>query len=93
MRMIQANEQGEHFYELETKPNRQKMIYKQIASYIEEGISSGTFPPASLLPSEHTLATELEVNRSAVVAAYEELQSLRIVERKKGSGTRVSTDI
>ncbi|MCY8234871.1 PLP-dependent aminotransferase family protein [Priestia endophytica] len=77
------------------KPNRtdKKPIYKQIASYIEEGISSGTFPADSLLPSERTLAAELEVNRSTVVAAYEELQSLGIVERKKGSGTRVSTDI
>lgn len=33
------------------------------------------------------------MNHSTVVAAYEELQSLGIVSRKKGSGTRVSTDI
>jgi len=80
---------------MDWKPNRadKKPIYKQIAAYIEQGISSGMFPPASLLPSERALATELQVNRSTVVAAYEELQSLGIVVRKKGSGTRVSTDI
>ena len=36
-----------------------------------------------MLPSERTLAAELNVNRSTVVAAYEELQALGIVERKK----------
>lgn len=80
---------------MEWKPNRtdKKPIYKQIADYFEQGISSGTFPPDSLLPSERTLANELQVNRSTVVTAYEELQSLGIVVRKRGSGTRVSTDI
>lgn len=80
---------------MDWKPNRtdKKPIYKQIADYIEQGISSGTFSPDSMLPSERALASELQVNRSTVVAAYEELQSLGIVERKKGSGTRISTDI
>lgn len=80
---------------MEWKPDRttKKPIYKQIADYIEQGISSGIFSPDSMLPSERALAQELQVNRSTVVAAYEELQSLGIVERKKGSGTRISTDI
>lgn len=80
---------------MEWKPDRKdkKTIYKQIAEYIEQGISSGQFPADSVLPSERNLAKELNVNRSTVVSAYEELQSLGIVERKKGSGTRVSTDI
>ncbi len=80
---------------LEWKPNRsdKKPVYKQIADYIEHGISTGLFSPASMLPSERALAESLQVNRSTVVAAYEELQSLGVVERKKGSGTRISTDI
>ncbi|OAS82126.1 MULTISPECIES: PLP-dependent aminotransferase family protein [Metabacillus] len=80
---------------MDWKPDRtdKKPIYKQIAEYIEHGISSGQFPADSVLPSERTLAKELNVNRSTIVSAYEELQSLGIVERKKGSGTRVSTDI
>ncbi|WP_078411537.1 MocR-like pyridoxine biosynthesis transcription factor PdxR [Priestia abyssalis] len=80
---------------MEWKPDRtdKKPIYKQIADYIEQGISSGIFLPDSMLPSERALARELQVNRSTVVAAYEELLSLGIVERKKGSGTRISTDI
>ncbi|WP_332632571.1 PLP-dependent aminotransferase family protein [Halalkalibacter flavus] len=80
---------------MDWKPDRnhKKPIYKQIVEYIEQGISSSLFPPDSLLPSERSLAKELGVNRSTVVSAYEELQALGIVERKKGSGTRVSTDI
>ena len=80
---------------LEWKPNRneKRPIYKQIADYFEQAISTGVYTSESMLPSERALAEELQVNRSTVVSAYEELQSLGIVERKKGSGTRVSTDI
>ncbi|KKI92411.1 GntR family transcriptional regulator [Bacillus sp. SA1-12] len=80
---------------MDWKPDREdkKPIYKQIAEYIEQGIGTGQFPADRVLPSERTLAKELNVNRSTVVSAYEELQSLGIVERKKGSGTSVSTDI
>ncbi|WP_144512870.1 PLP-dependent aminotransferase family protein [Bacillus mycoides] len=77
------------------QPNREDKIpvYKQIADYIERGISTGEFPSDRKLPSERMLAQNLQVNRSTVVAAYEELKSLGVVERKKGSGTRVNTDI
>ncbi|WP_342430933.1 PLP-dependent aminotransferase family protein [Neobacillus sp. FSL H8-0543] len=77
------------------KPNRteKRPIYKQIANFIEQEIATGVYTSESILPSERVLAEKLQVNRSTVIAAYEELQSLGIVERKKGSGTRVSTDI
>ncbi len=58
-------------------------LYQQIAAYIENGISTGEFSPDTALPSERQLAKELQVNRSTVVAAYDELQSIGIVERKK----------
>lgn len=70
-----------------------KPIYKQIADFIEQGISTGKFSAESMLPSERILANELGVNRSTVVAAYDELESHGIIERKRGSGTRISTDI
>ncbi|MCU9614995.1 PLP-dependent aminotransferase family protein [Caldibacillus lycopersici] len=70
-----------------------KPLYKQIAEYVEQGISSGEFPPEKSLPSERKLAEKLNVNRSTIVAAYDELQSLGIVQRRKGSGTYISTDI
>lgn len=70
-----------------------KPIYKQIASHLENQIACGEFPSGSKLPSERELAKQLQVNRSTIVAAYEELQALGLVERKHGSGTKVSSDI
>jgi GntR family transcriptional regulator of abcA and norABC len=72
---------------------KKKPLYKQIAEEMEHRISVGEFPPGSLLPSERSLAKEWNVNRSTIVAAYEELRVAGIVERKQGSGTVVSRDI
>lgn len=80
---------------MDWKPERNSKIplYKQIADYIERGISTGKFPADRLLPSERELASRLSVNRSTVVSAYQELQAIGVIERIKGSGTRVSTNI
>ncbi|WP_400248035.1 PLP-dependent aminotransferase family protein [Niallia sp. JL1B1071] len=80
---------------MEWKPDRQikKAIYKQLAEFIENGIADGSFPLDKPLPSERTLAKLLELNRSTVVAAYDELESNGLIERKRGSGTTISKDI
>lgn len=77
---------------MEWKPDRlhDKPIYKQIVEYIEYRILNGEYPPGSLLPSERILAKELNVNRSTVVTAYEELRASGLIISKQGSGTRVS---
>lgn len=75
------------------KPDRSKKmpLYQQIADNIEKRIAYGEFPPGSLLPSERKLASQLEVNRSTVILAYEELRAIGIIESRSGGGTRVST--
>jgi len=80
---------------MEWKPEREakKAIYKQLAEYIEEGIVNGTFPLDKPLPSERHLAKEFNINRSTVVAAYDELESNGLIERNRGSGTTISKDI
>jgi GntR family transcriptional regulator, regulator for abcA and norABC len=80
---------------MDWKPDRKakKAIYKQLAEYIENGIASGTFPPDKPLPSERYLAKELNVNRSTVVSAYDELESNGLIQRNRGSGTTISKDI
>lgn len=70
-----------------------KPLFKQLAEYIENGIGDGTFPPDKQLPSERYLAKELHVNRSTVVAAYDELESNGLIKRTRGSGTTISKDI
>jgi GntR family transcriptional regulator, regulator for abcA and norABC len=80
---------------MDWKPDRKakKAIYKQLAEYIENGIANGTFPPDKSLPSERYLAKELNVNRSTVVSAYDELESNGLIQRNRGSGTTISKDI
>lgn len=78
---------------MNNETGRTKPLYKQIAEQIEKRITNGEFPPGSLLPSERALARELQVNRSTIVSAYEELRASGIIESKQGSGTIVSDDI
>ncbi|MBG9454978.1 GntR family transcriptional regulator [Lysinibacillus sphaericus] len=80
---------------MDWKPDRnaKKAIYKQLAEYIEKGIADGTFPPDKPLPSERYLASALYLNRSTVVHAYDELESMGLIERTRGSGTTISKDI
>lgn len=80
---------------MDWKPDRKakKAIYKQLAEYMEKGIADGTFPPDKALPSERYLANVLNLNRSTVVNAYDELESMGLIERNRGSGTTISKDI
>ena len=73
--------------------NAKKAIYKQLADFIEAGISDGTFPHDKPLPSERFLAKEYDINRSTVVSAYDELESNGLIQRKRGSGTTINKDI
>lgn len=63
--------------------------HRQVADQIISDIRSGRFAVGSLLPSEPILAAEYGVSRSTLRAALATLQSLGIVDRKQGAGTRV----
>ncbi|MGV3654499.1 MAG: GntR family transcriptional regulator [Noviherbaspirillum sp.] len=63
--------------------------HHQVARRIVSDIRSGQFAIGSLLPSEPILAAEYGVSRSTLRAALATLQSLGIVDRKRGAGTRV----
>ncbi|CAH2713199.1 HTH-type transcriptional regulator NorG [Neobacillus rhizosphaerae] len=80
---------------MEWKPDKQSdiPIYQQIANYIQKRIAYGEYPPGTILPSERSLAKELEVNRGTVISAYDVLYSNGMVERIKGSGTKVNTNV
>lgn len=64
-------------------------IYRQLARGIGEAVERGDLPHGTVLPSERVLATTLHLSRGTVVAALQLLQEERVVERHRGSGTRV----
>ncbi len=68
-------------------------IYKQLATYIEQGIVDGTFPIDKPLLSERLMAKQFGVNRSTIVAAYDTLEMDGLIQRIQGVGTIISKDI
>ncbi len=72
--------------------DRRLPLYQEIMRLTEEKIKSGELVPGTRLPSERKLAEALEVNRSTVIRAMEELTAQGVLMRKKGSGTYVNPD-
>ena len=64
-------------------------LYKQIKTYLQQGILSGSLAADTRLPASRQLAQELGVNRITVENAYAELESEGLVFSKLGSGTYV----
>src|SRR2546421_6810658 len=54
-----------------------------------EAILSGRYAPGERLPTQRTLAAELEVNMASVREALKRLEQLRLVEVPHGDATRV----
>lgn len=69
---------------------KKEPIYQQLTRQIIESIQKGELAPGKHLPAERKLAKDLQINRSTVVHAFEELVSLGWIERKQGSGTQVT---
>lgn len=65
-------------------------IHQQIKTQIEQMIYDGILPEGKRLPPSRTLARSLGVNRSTVVAVYDELIAADLLEARVGSGTTVA---
>ncbi|MGH3645959.1 MAG: PLP-dependent aminotransferase family protein [Micromonosporaceae bacterium] len=64
-------------------------LYRKLALAVREAVRDGSLEPRGRLPSERSLAKALVVSRATVVAAYDELRGLGVVDSRHGSGTRV----
>src|SRR2546423_759349 len=64
-------------------------LYRQICQSLREAILSGELAEGVRLPTERALARELEVNRTTVMNAYNELASEGLIEGHVGRGTVV----
>src|SRR5919109_2030737 len=64
-------------------------LYRQICQRLREAILSGELSEGTRLPTERALASELGVNRTTIMNAYNELASEGLVEGHVGRGTLV----
>jgi GntR family transcriptional regulator/MocR family aminotransferase len=64
-------------------------LYKQIETYLRQGIISGSLAADTRLPASRQLARDLGVNRITVENAYAELETEGLIYSKMGSGTYV----
>jgi len=71
-------------------PIRQPSLADQVYEIIVNGISNGTYPPGSLLPSENQLAERFSVSRPTIRAAFARLVERGYVKRQRGVGTFVA---
>ena len=65
-------------------------LYEQIYSYIKEEIQKGAIPSGEKLPSTRALCRHLDVSRSTVELAYEQLLSEGYIEAQPYRGYFVS---
>jgi len=63
---------------------------QQLEAELRRAIRSGRLSPGSALPSTRALAADLDLARSTVVAAYEQLCAEGYLRAEHGSGTRVA---
>ena len=63
--------------------------YAQLVTAIQDRITSGAYPPGSLMPTEAALTAEFGVSRATVVRALQLLKADGWIESHQGRGTYV----
>lgn len=63
--------------------------YRQLTVYLRDQIVKGALRPGTRLPPQRALAARCGLNRSTIVAAYQELQADGLVVGRMGGGTLV----
>lgn len=64
-------------------------LHRQVEMYLEEKIRQGEWAVGTKLPSQRALAGQFGVNRSTIVAAFEELEARGLIQGRSGGGTIV----
>lgn len=71
-------------------PIQTERLYERIVSQIEQRIEAGTLKVGDQLPSEHELAEQFAVSRTAVREAIKALRQKGLVEIRPGRGTFIT---
>lgn len=68
-------------------------LFQQLNTQIRQAVLAGRLPSGIRLPSSRTLAIELEISRTTVVTAFEQLMAEGYLESRVGAGTYVTRDL
>ena len=77
---------------IQGKQGKKLPLYKQVIAVIEQAIESGQLGRGERLPSERQLCDQLQVARSTVVHALQDLTDRGVLLRRQGSGTYVNPE-
>jgi GntR family transcriptional regulator len=78
---------------LDVNPRSGVPLYFQIVQQIQHAIEVGALQPGEQLPTVRQLSAELTIAPNTIVKAYNELQSMDLIESRAGVGTIVSTKL
>jgi len=78
---------------LDVNPRSGVPLYFQIVQQIKHAIEVGALQPGEQLPTVRQLAAELTIAPNTIVKAYNELQSMDLIESRAGVGTIVATNL
>lgn len=68
-------------------PRHRAAPFQRVKDHLLKELALGTWLPGQRMPSESDLMRQFEVSRMTVTRALRELQSERLIDRVKGSGT------
>lgn len=71
-------------------PKAETPLYRQLYDALRGAILDGRLVSGARLPSSRRLASDLEVGRNTVLAAYEQLAAEGYLEGRIGAGTRIA---
>lgn len=75
---------------IDIDPKSATPIYRQIVDGVRMEVAARRYRPGDELPSVRRMAQQLRINPNTVARAYRELESLDVIETRRGSGTFVS---
>ena len=67
-------------------------IYRQIANQVRYMVASGILLPGEEISPVRSLALSLNVTPNTVVKAYEELEAVGVIFKRRGAGTYISNE-
>ncbi|MEM9329164.1 MAG: GntR family transcriptional regulator [Bacteroidota bacterium] len=69
-----------------------KSIFLQIADSITDKVVNGEYAAGEKIPSVRELAAQMGVNPNTIMRTYSELQSMEIIENRRGIGYFVNAE-